>query len=64
MAKKTKIDNRPFCDSCVHADWHKQQWNLNHKGEPITFWCKKGIFELGEVRGTRRACGKYKPNYT
>ena len=56
MAKKAVVDNRPFCDTCKFAEWHTQQWNINWKGEPITFGCTKGIFEHGEVRGTRRAC--------
>ena len=57
MAKKImKEDTRPFCDDCEHADWHTQFWNINHKGEPITFGCKKNVFEHGVVRGTRRAC--------
>lgn len=64
MAKKNKLDDRPFCDSCAHADWHNQEWNLDKDGNPITFWCARNIFEHGEVRGTRRACGKYKPRYT
>ena len=64
MAKKVIIDNRPFCDDCVHADLHTQEWNTDTDGKPLTFWCKRGIFEFGAVRGTRRACGKYKPNYT
>lgn len=59
MAKKAVIDNRPFCDDCAHAEWHTQQWNLNHLGEPITYWCKKKVFQHGEVRG-RNACDLWK----
>ena len=56
MAKKAVIDNRPFCDTCKHADWHTQEWNLDLYGRPITFGCKRGVFENGEIRGTRKAC--------
>lgn len=56
MAKKVIDDNRPFCDDCKYAEWHTQEWNINWEGEPITFGCAKGIFEHGEVRGTRKAC--------
>lgn len=56
MAKKVVIDNRPFCDTCKFAEWHTQQWNMNHRGEPITFGCSKGVFEFGVVRNTRKAC--------
>ena len=60
MAKKIKIDNRPFCDTCKHADWHNQQWNLDSEGDPITFGCKRNVFEHGEVRRTRKACGLWR----
>jgi hypothetical protein len=60
MAKKIK-NNETFhiCDDCVHCEWHTQYWNLDPLGKPITFGCKKGVFEHGEIRG-KRACENWR----
>jgi hypothetical protein len=58
MAKKITYDNGHICDDCKFAEWHTQQWNLDLHGNPITFGCKLGVFEHGEIRG-KRACAKW-----
>ena len=58
MAKKVLVDNRPFCDECKFAEWHTQEWNRDADGRPITFGCKKKVFDFGEVRG-RKACANW-----
>jgi hypothetical protein len=56
--KKLTYDNGHICDDCVHCEWHTQYWNLDPLGQPITFGCKLGIFEHGEIRG-KKACAKW-----
>ena len=59
MAKKIKgYDNGHICDDCKHCEWHTQYWNLDPLGQPITFGCKQGVFEHGEIR-EKRACKEW-----
>lgn len=37
MVKRTKIQhNDHVCDDCKWREWHKQQWNLDIDGKPLT----------------------------
>lgn len=59
MAKKiTKYQSEHICDDCKYSEWHTQQWNLDSLGQPITFGCKLGVFEHGEIRG-KMACKEW-----
>jgi hypothetical protein len=56
--KKLTYDNGHICDDCLYCEWHTQYWNLDPLGQPITFGCKLGVFEHGEIRG-KKACAKW-----
>jgi hypothetical protein len=56
MVKRIKTQhNDHVCDDCKWREWHKQQWNLDRDGKPLTYHCTMGQFTHAEVRG-RKAC--------